>query len=101
MAINPFDLLKNTEKIQEQMGMLQDRLAEITVTGSAGGGMVEVDLNGKFEVIAVRITAQAVEDRDMLQDLVKAAMTNGLEKARSAIAGEVGMMAGGMGFPGI
>ena len=102
MEINPFDLLKNAQKIQEQMGVFQKRLSEITVTSSAGGGMVEIDLNGKFEAVAVRIMPEAVEggDTEMLQDLVMAAFTSGLEKVREAISGEMGAMAGGLGIPG-
>ncbi|MDR2052237.1 MAG: YbaB/EbfC family nucleoid-associated protein [Treponema sp.] len=107
MNINPFDILKNAQKLQEQMGNLQEKLGGIAVTGSAGGGMVEIDLNGKMEVIAVRIEQAVVNPRDvpMLQDLVAAAFSDGLEKAKEAVNREVGAMAGipgGMfpGFPG-
>jgi DNA-binding YbaB/EbfC family protein len=103
MDINPFDLLKNAQKIQEQIGAFQDKLAEINVTGSSGGGMVEADLNGKFEVIAVRIAPEAVEggDTEMLQDLVAAAFASGLEKVKEAVNGEMGAMAGGLGIQGL
>jgi DNA-binding YbaB/EbfC family protein len=102
MDINPFDLLKNAQKIQEQMGAFQNKLAEISVTGSSGGGMVEVDLNGRFEVTAVRIAPEAVEggDTEMLADLVAAAFTSGLEKMKEAVNGEMGAMAGGLGIQG-
>jgi DNA-binding YbaB/EbfC family protein len=103
MDINPFDLLKNAQKIQEQIGEFQNKLSEINVTGSAGGGMVEVDLNGKFEIAAVRIAPEVVEsgDTEMLQDLVAAAFTSGLEKVKDAVNGEMGAMAGGLGIPGL
>lgn len=103
MNINPFDLLKNAQKIQEQMGAFQEKLGSISVTGSAGGGMVEVDLNGKFELLAVRIAPETVSggDTEMLQDLVMAAFSNALEKIKEAINKEVGAMAGGMGMPGL
>ena len=103
MNINPFDILKNAQKIQEQMTDMQEKLANITVTGAAGGGLVEVDLNGKLELIAVRITPQAMDDADMLQDLIMAAFTDGMAKVKDAITGEVGAMTGGLnlaGFPG-
>jgi DNA-binding YbaB/EbfC family protein len=98
MNINPFELLKNAEKIQEQMGSFQERLAGISVKGSAGGGMVEVELNGKLEVIAVRIAPEAVEggDAEMLADLAMAAFSNALEKIKEALRQEVGAMAGGI-----
>ena len=106
MNINPFDLLKNAQKIQEQMGTFQNKLAEVTVTGAAGAGMVEIDMNGKFEVTAVRIAPEAVEgsDTDMLADLIMAAFSSGLEKVKQAINEEMGAMAGGLGiqgFPGM
>jgi DNA-binding YbaB/EbfC family protein len=102
MNINPFDILKNAQKLQEQMGDFQEKLGGIVVTGSAGGGMVEVDLNGKMEVIAVRIEQAVVNPRDvpMLQDLIAAAFSNGLEKIKDAVNREMGVMAGIPGFSG-
>ena len=107
MNINPFDILKNAQKIQEQMGAFQEKLGDIKVTGSAGGGMAEIDINGKMEVLAVRISAEAMDDREMIEDLVMAAFNNAMEKIKEAINQEVGsMIPGGMipggipGFPG-
>ncbi|MDR0624586.1 MAG: YbaB/EbfC family nucleoid-associated protein [Treponema sp.] len=99
MNINPFDILKNAQKIQEQMAVFQEKLAGIVVTGSAGGGMVEIDLNGKIEMLAVRISPDAAEDRDMLQDLVTAAFNAAMEKVREAINREMGALTGGLGLP--
>jgi len=98
MDINPFELLKNAQKIQEQMGSFQEKLADISVKGSAGGGMVEVELNGKLEVISVRVASEAVEggDTEMLADLAMAAFSNALEKIKEALRQEIGTMAGGM-----
>jgi len=108
MNINPFDIMKNAQKIQEQMGAFQEKLGVILITGSAGGGMIEIDMNGRMEVLAVRITPEAMEgeDREMLQDLVAAAFTNALEKIKEAVNREVGsLIPGGMqglqGFPGM
>ena len=85
------------------MGAFQDRLAGISATGSAGGGMVEIDLNGKFEVTDVRIAQEAVADSDteMLADLIMAAFSNGWEKLQDAIKNEMGTMAGDLGVPGL
>ena len=103
MNINPFDILKNAQKIQEQMGSFQEKLVEIRVTGSAGGGMTEIDMNGKMEVLAVRIAPEVMEDRDMVQDLVAAALNNAMEKIRDAINSELGsLIPGGIqGIPGM
>ena len=103
MNINPFDILKNAQKIQEQMGVFQEKLCYIRVTGSAGGGMVEIDLNGKMEVLALRIAPEVMDDRDMLQDLIAAALNNSMEKIREAINQELGgLIPGGLqGIPGM
>jgi len=104
MNINPFDILKNAQQIQEQMGAFQEKLGTIRITGSAGGGMTEIDMNGRMEVLAIRIAPQtfAEGDREMLEDLVMAAFNNALEKAREAVNREVGsMIPAGMQMPGI
>jgi len=94
MNINLFDMMK-------QMESFQDKLADVSATGSAGGGMVEIDLNGKLEVLAVRLAPEAVEggDTQMLEDLITAAFSNALEKTKEAITREAGAMAGGI--PGL
>jgi DNA-binding YbaB/EbfC family protein len=103
MDINPFDLLKNAQKIQEQMGSFQEKLTVMNVTGSAGGGMVEIDLNGKFELTAIRISSVLIEsgDTEMLQDLIIAAFSNGHDKIQETQKQEIGSMAGGLGIPGL
>jgi DNA-binding YbaB/EbfC family protein len=103
--INPLDILKNAQKIQENLGSFQEKLAGVNETGSAGGGMVEIDLNGKFEVLAVRIASEVVDPSDVqiLQDLVAAALGNAMDKIKERIQSEAGSMAGGLGLslPGI
>ncbi|WP_461246487.1 YbaB/EbfC family nucleoid-associated protein [Treponema sp. R6D11] len=106
MNVNPFDILKNAQKIQEQMSGFQEKLENIFATGASGGGLVEIDINGKLEVLAVRIAPQAVEgsDTEMLQDLVMAAFTDGMTKVKEAVSREAAAMTGGMnipGFPGV
>ena len=107
MNINPFDILKNAQKIQEQMGAFQEKLSSISITGSAGGGMAEIDMNGKMEILAVRIAPEAMEggDREMLQDLIMAAFNNAMEKVKEAVNQELGgMIPGGlqgMNIPGM
>jgi nucleoid-associated protein EbfC len=106
MNMNPFDLLKNAQKIQEQMNGFQEKLGYIVKTGAAGGGLVEVDINGKLEVLAVRIAPQVVSgaDTEMLQDLIMAAFTDGMAKVKEAISTEAAAITGGLnipGFPGV
>ena len=94
MEINPFDILKNAQKIQEQMGSFQEKLKDITATGSSGGGMVEIDMNGSMQVLAVRISPEAREDIDMLEDLITAAFNSAMEKIRESLNKEMGALAG-------
>lgn len=105
MNINPFDVLKNAQKIQEQMGAFQEKLGTIQITGSAGGGMAQVDMNGRMEVLAVRIAPEAMEEGDceLLQDLIAAAFNNAMEKIRESLNREMGAMlpAGMQGMPGM
>lgn len=98
MNINPFELLKNAQKIQESMSELQERLGAVVVIGSAGGGMAEIEMNGRMEVTAVRIAPEAVDpaERELLQDLVKAAFSDATEKAREAIKNEMGALGGAL-----
>jgi len=101
MNINPFDILKNAQKIQEQMGDFQQKLSDLKATGSSGGGMVQIDLNGKFEVTAVRIVSEAANDVELLQDLVMAAFTDGISKIREGISSQMGAITGGLNIPGL
>ena len=100
MNINPFDILKNAKQIQEQMGAFQERLGGIQVMGSSGGGMVEVEMNGRMEVQEIRISPELMEggDREMLQDLLAAAFNSAMERIKESINREMGAFAG-MGFP--
>jgi len=102
MNLNPFDILKNAQKLQEQMSGFQEKLGGITATGAAGGGLVEIDVNGKLEVLAVRIAPEAIEggDVEMLQDLITAAFTDGLAKVKEVISRETAAMTGGLNIPG-
>ena len=99
MQINPFDILKNAQKLQEQMGMLQEKMGSVTAVGSSGGGMVRVELTGRMEVVSLTIAPEAIQAQDveMLQDLITAAFTSGVENIKEAISRELG----GAGLPGL
>ncbi len=101
MAINPFDLLKQFGNVQERMQEIQARLSRLQVTGSAGGGMVQVELNGQFEVTRVLIAPEAVDPNDipMLQDLLRAAFADALFKVKEKIREEVSAASGGLNLP--
>ncbi len=98
MNINPFDILKNASALQEQFSRMQEGLAEETATGSSGGGIVSVTLNGKFELVSVRLDPVAVDARDipMLQDLIVAAHADAAERIKESLKERLGPMAGGI-----
>jgi nucleoid-associated protein EbfC len=92
-------LMGQGDKIKEEMQNLQTRLAEISADGDAGGGMVKVKVNGKLEITACTISDEARADREMLEDLVRAAVNQAIQKARLQAAEETTKMAGNLGLP--
>ena len=103
MNFNPFDLMKNAKALQEQVEKMQEDLASINVTGASGGGIVRVTLNGHFEILSISLDPIAVDPRDikMLEDLIVAAHTDAIEKAREAIKAKIGNAAALSGLPGM
>jgi DNA-binding YbaB/EbfC family protein len=87
----PEELLKNAERFNSTMDKLKDKIGSVVVTGSAGGGMVEVDMNGKQEMLAVRILDKSIAgDVEMLQDLILSAYNSAVEKVGEAVTDEIG-----------
>lgn len=108
---NMGNLLKQAQKMQEDMAKAQEELADLEVDASAGGGMVTVRANGKQEILSIEINPEAVdpEDVEMLEDLVLAAVNEALRRAGEAaqehmskVTGPLkGMMPPGMNIPGM
>ena len=94
-------MLKQLQGLQSRVGEIQEKLKAVKVTGSAGGGLVTVDMNGQMLVEKVAIAPEAVDSRDipMLQDLVLAAMTDALERLKEKIREEVSQATGMLGLP--
>jgi nucleoid-associated protein EbfC len=101
VATNPFDIFKQLQGLQSQMGDIQEKLHAVHVTGSAGGGMVQVEMNGQMQVEKVVIAPEAVDPKDipMLQDLVLAAVTDAVDRMKEKIREEVSQATGMMGLP--
>ena len=99
--MNPFDLLKNPQAIQAELEKVKNQLAQITVTGSSGGNMVQVTLNGNMEMLSIKLDPLCVDNRDvpMLQDLIVAAHHDAMSKIREEIKDRLGPMIGS--FPGL
>jgi DNA-binding YbaB/EbfC family protein len=96
-------LMKQAQKMQQQMAAAQAELAETELTGTAGGGLVTVTVTGTGEVTGVKIDPKAVDPDDVetLEDLVLAALHNAAEQARSVTEQRMGPLAGGLGLPGM
>jgi DNA-binding YbaB/EbfC family protein len=98
--MNPKQLMIQVQQMQAQM---QQRMAELRVEGSAGGGMVKATMNGSKELLGVVIDKEAVDPNDveMLQDLVVAAVNEASRKVDEEMQGQLGAMTGGMNIPGL
>ena len=97
------DLIENAQNLQAKVASLQEELADRIVVGTSGGGMVTVEANGAQEIVSIRIEDQLVsaEDKEMLEDLVIAAVNDALAKSRDMVAQEVTKLTGGIKLPGI
>lgn len=100
---NMGNLMKQAQQFQTKMTKLQEELEEKTLEVSAGGGMVTVVVNGKQELLSIKIDPEVVdpEDVDMLQDLVMAAVNDGLARAKEMVNEEMGKLTGGLNLPNI
>jgi nucleoid-associated protein EbfC len=94
-------LMKNLPRLQEEAERMRERLEQIIAEGDAGGGMVKVRANGRMVVLACTISAEALalNDREMLEDMIKAATNQALEKARQMMGEETAKLMGSMGLP--
>ena len=97
------NIMKQAKKMQEQIGQIQQELEMKTIEAQAGGGMVRVVVNGKFNIVSIKIEKDVVnpEDIEMLQDLIAAAVNEGIRKAQEMASAEMAKITGGMGIPGM
>lgn len=103
MNINPFELMKNAKELQSQFGKMQEELTELRVQGVSGGGLVKVTLSGTFEMVKLELDPIVVDNRDiaMLQDLIRSAYSDAVEKIKETLKEKLGplaSLAGGLPF---
>ncbi|MCL2792602.1 MAG: YbaB/EbfC family nucleoid-associated protein [Spirochaetaceae bacterium] len=105
MNIDPMELLKNFQGIQNKVGEFQSKLSSLTVAGYAGGDMVKVEIDGHMQVLDIRITKEVVpqdpNDTGMLEELIKAAFNDAVRRMKEKINEEVSSMTGGINIPGM
>ncbi|MGY6554276.1 MAG: YbaB/EbfC family nucleoid-associated protein [Wenzhouxiangella sp.] len=99
MKGNIAQLMQQAQKMQENFKKAQEELASLEVTGQAGGGLVEVDMNGRHAVRRVRIDQSVVDDREMLEDLTAAAVNDAVNRVQEATQEKMAGLAGGLPLP--
>lgn len=101
--MNPFDMIKNLNSMKDQLKEAQEKLEGLTATGSSGGNMVKVTINGKFEMQKIELDPICVDNRDvpMLQDLIVAASHDANFKMQEIIKTQLGPMVQGLNIPGL
>jgi DNA-binding YbaB/EbfC family protein len=97
------DILKQAQQMHAKISQLQEEMAGKTVEASSGGGMVNIVMNGKQEILSVRIDPEVVnrEDIDMLQDLIAAAVNEAIRKSQEMMTEEMKKITGGLSIPGL
>lgn len=106
---NPFDLgkigdlMQQAKAMQERLASVQNEVGARSVEASAGGGMVKAKVSGKLEVLKVTIDPTMIEskDREMIEDLVVAAVNGAVRKAQEMMAEEMAKLTGGLKIPGL
>lgn len=97
------EVLRQAQRMQERLARVQEELAGKTVEASSGGGMVTAVVNGKQEVVSIRIEKEVVspEDVELLQDLVAGAVNEAMSRSRKMMADEMAKITGGINLPGL
>ena len=100
---NMGNLLKQAQQFQTKIAKLQEELGDRTVEASSGGGMVTVLVNGRQEIVSIHIDPEVIspDDQEMLQDLILAAVNDGLSKAKDMVNAEMGKLTKGLNIPNI
>ena len=96
-------ILRQAQQLQAKLAKAQEELEKATVQASSGGGAVTVVVNGQQKIISIKISPEAVDPKDvsMLEDLVMAAINEGLQKSKDLAASQLGAITGGLKIPGM
>ena len=96
-------LMKQAQEMQAKLAKIQEGLAKKTVEATSGGGMVRVTVNGQFTLASIKVDPSVIdpEEVEMLEDLVRAAVNEGLRRAREMASEEMSKLTGGFKIPGL
>ena len=99
---NMNQMIKQAKKMQEQMAKMQEELQERVVEASAGGGAITAKVNGRQEVLEIKIKPEVVdpEDVEMLEDLILAVINDAIKQSQEMVSGEMSKITGGLNIPG-
>ncbi len=92
-------LMKQAQAMQEKAKQLQDEIAAMTVEGESGGGLVKVTMTGKHEAVKVSIDPSIMDDAEMLEDLIVAAINSANRKVEQVSAEKMGSLTAGLNLP--
>jgi len=97
------DLMRQAQKLQEEMMKAQEEAKKKTVEATAGGGMVTVVASGSGEIVSIKIEKDVVnpDDVEMLQDLILAATNEAIRRAQELVQGDMSKLTGGLNMPGM
>ncbi|MBT9167681.1 MAG: Nucleoid-associated protein [Syntrophomonadaceae bacterium] len=98
---NMGNMMKQIQKMQKEMLKMQEELQQKTVAASSGGGMIRVEVSGKKELVSLTIDPEAIDpaDLEMLQDMIMAAVNEGLRKVEEMMTAEMQKLTGGLNLP--
>jgi nucleoid-associated protein EbfC len=92
-------MLRQLPKLQERAAQFQKRLVELSAEGQAGGGAVTAKVNGLRQLVAVTLTDDALKDRELLEDLIVAAVNQAQERVQEQVNAEMAKLSGDLGLP--
>jgi len=97
------NIMEQARGMQEKMAKIQQDLAQKTITGSSGGGMVLVTVNGQGDLLSMSIEKAVIDpdESEMLQDLIVAATNDAIRKSKELSKQELGQLTGGLNIPGL
>ncbi|MEA4925077.1 MAG: YbaB/EbfC family nucleoid-associated protein [Syntrophomonadaceae bacterium] len=100
---NMNQMIKQAKKLQEEMARKQAELLEQVIEGSSGGGAVTVKVNGKQQILEIKIKPEVIDpdDVEMLEDLVMAAVNDAIKQSQDLVSAEMAKLTGGLNIPGL
>lgn len=93
------DLMKEAQKMQQRMQEAQEEISRLIVSGEAGGGMVKIEMNGRHDATKVKVNPSLLDDVEMLEDLIAAAINDAVRKIEKASKDRISKLTAGLNIP--